>query len=83
MQKRLFSVLLCVIMGVTFFTGCLSSPDTDSTAAYTVASDNDIQGKEFGSTIEGTPWLQRSGSPVLTIVDTGGVKGISVTGRGR
>ncbi len=83
MKKRTLSKLLFVMTAVLFLVGSLSSAFADSNTAYSLATDNDIQGKAVGATFEGTTWFVRSGSPALTVVDKGGVKGISVTGRTR
>jgi GH35 family endo-1,4-beta-xylanase len=81
MKKRGLSLLLCALMLVQFLPCGLQSANAAATTAYSMASDSDIQGKDAGATFEGTTWLQRAGSPTLTIVDNGGVKGISVTHR--
>ncbi|KNY27793.1 endo-1,4-beta-xylanase [Pseudobacteroides cellulosolvens] len=81
MKKRVLSLLLSVLMVVQFLPSSLSSADALTTSVYSMASDNEIQGKAVGDTLEGTTWLQKAGSPTLTIVDNGSGKGISVTGR--
>lgn len=81
MKKRVFSLLLCVLMVVQFLPSSLSSANESITTVYSMASDNEIQGKTVGDIFEYTTWLQMSGSPKLTIVNNGLVNGFSVTDR--
>ena len=78
-MKNLRSVLLCVLVCVALIPGV----HADSITAYSLASDTDIQGRAAGATFEGTTWLQRSGSPALTVSVNGALKAIRVTGRTR
>lgn len=81
LKKRGLSLLLCVLMVLHFMPIGLAGAGADSNTVYSMMSDPDIQGRAIGDTFEGTTWLQRSGSPTLTIVDNNGSKAISVTGR--
>lgn len=72
--------MLCVMMVLHFMPVALLSAD-DLHVVYSMTEDNEIQGKEISSTFEGTIWLERCGSPTLTIIDNGGYKAISVTDR--
>lgn len=81
MKKRVLSLILCALMAVQILPPNLSRAYVSTTTVYSMASDNDIQGKAVGHTFEGTTWLQQTGSPTLTIVENNSVKGISVTNR--
>ncbi len=81
MMKRVLSLLLCALMVVSLLPIGLQTAKAESTIVYSMASDIDIQCRNIDDTFEGTTWLQRAGSPMLTIVDNSGIKAISVTGR--
>lgn len=86
MKKRMVSFLLCVLMVVQllpidFLPKSTSIASAASTTVYSMSTDSDIQSKAVDTTFEGSTWLQRSGSPILTIVNNGGTKSISITGR--
>jgi endo-1,4-beta-xylanase len=77
MKKRVLSLLLCALIIVPSLTGALSSANAAVTTACSMVSDNDIQSKAVGATFEGNTWLQKAGSPTLTVVDNDGVKAIN------
>ena len=57
MKNRVLSLLLSVLMMVQFLPSSLSSANELTTSVYSMASDNEIQGKAVGDTLEGTTWL--------------------------
>jgi GH35 family endo-1,4-beta-xylanase len=81
MKRRTLSMLLRVMTIILALTGGLSSAFADSVAVYSLATDKDIQELAAGKTFQSSTWFIQSGSPALTIVDVGGVKGIKVAGR--
>lgn len=81
MKKRVLSLLLCVLMVLFNMPVGLLSVGAESNIVYSLAVDPDIQNQAIGDTFEGTTWLQRAGSPTMTIVDNNGAKAISVTNR--
>jgi GH35 family endo-1,4-beta-xylanase len=81
MKKRVLSLLLCALIVVQFLPIGLQSANAVATTAYSMATDTDIQSKTVSTTFSGITWMQQSGSATLTIVDNGGAKAISVTGR--
>jgi hypothetical protein len=81
MRKRGFSILACVMTGLLFLIGGLSSAFAQSNIVYSLATDTELQSKAVGYSFEGTTWFVRSGAPGLTLVDNGGVKAIRVYAR--
>ncbi|MGI6669235.1 MAG: endo-1,4-beta-xylanase [Acetivibrionales bacterium] len=81
MKKKALSLLLCMVMIMSFLAAAPQCAGAESDIVYSLSEDNDIQGIDDGDTFNGTTWLQQAGDPKLTIQEKDGIKIISVTER--